>query len=427
MQALPTGGAMVALEATEDEVAPLLGEGVSIAAVNGPSAVVVAGEESEVVRIAGRFEADGRKTRRLRVSHAFHSPLMEPMLAGFADVVAGLAFAPAVVPVVANVAGALPEDLATPGYWVRHVREAVRFSDGVSALRAAGVGAFVEIGPDGVLSAMVGQYDDAPPTAIAALRKDRGEERAITAALAALHAAGVAVDWTAYFAGTGARQVDLPTYAFQRERFWPAALPAASRDTTPDPLEAEWRASSWPRCCPRSRRGGASATTRRSRTAGATGWAGRRCPAARRCCPVPGWPSSPRAGGRTVDCPQWSIRWAPTRSSLRRARTSARGSPRRRRTWTSPECCPCSPWPWAGSRLRPGRPHCWTSWTARGSTRRCGAPPRVPWRSTRTSASRTPARRRSGGWAGSPRWSTPPAGAGWSTSRGTSTSAWPDW
>ncbi|MET8748442.1 acyltransferase domain-containing protein, partial [Streptomyces sp. NPDC004728] len=156
MQALPTGGAMVSLQAAEDEVLPLLLDGVSIAALNGPSATVISGDEDAVLRIAAHFEGEGRKTKRLRVSHAFHSPRMDAMLDDFRAVAEGLTFRAPQLLIISDVTGEVlsAEEVQDPEYWVRHVREAVRFLDGVRALESAGVTAFLELGPDGVLSAM---------------------------------------------------------------------------------------------------------------------------------------------------------------------------------------------------------------------------------------------------------------------------------
>src|SRR5207244_3913402 len=213
MADLPAGGAMVALEAAEAEVVPFLTSEVSIAAVNGAASVVVSGDAGAVDGLVARF-AD-RRSRRLRVSHAFHSPLMEPILDGFRAVVEGLSFAAPSIAVVSNLSGA--DDLCDPGYWVRHVREPVRFADGIAALQSQGVNRFVEVGPGGVLSGMVAQITGAD--AVAVLRGDRSEETGVLTALARLYTAGATVDWAGLFAGTGARRVDVPTYPFQRERY----------------------------------------------------------------------------------------------------------------------------------------------------------------------------------------------------------------
>jgi polyene macrolide polyketide synthase len=218
MGELPAGGAMVALQATEAEVLPLLGDGVSIAAVNGPESVVVSGDEPAVLGVVARFE--GRKSSRLRVSHAFHSSLMDPMLDDFRAVVEGLSFAAPRIPVVSNVTGALMAS-GDPEYWVRHVREPVRFADGVTTLLGEGARKFLELGPDGVLSAVAELPDDAVVVPI--LRKGRPEEGSALSALARLYVHGVPVDWTPLF--PGARRVELPTYAFQHSWFWPDALP----------------------------------------------------------------------------------------------------------------------------------------------------------------------------------------------------------
>ncbi|OEJ36249.1 type I polyketide synthase [Streptomyces agglomeratus] len=230
MQALPTGGAMVAVQATEEEVLPFVTERVGIAAINGPGSVVVSGVEDAVLAVKAHFEAEGRKTSRLKVSHAFHSVLMEPMLEEFRAVARSLSYSEPVIPVVSNVTGQLATELTDPEYWVRHVREAVRFADGIRTLEAAGVGTFVELGPDAVLTAM-GQ-ESAEGTFIPVVRRDRPEERELVSALAKLHVAGIGVDWQAFCAGTGARRVDLPTYAFEKRHFWLETPPAVAADAT---------------------------------------------------------------------------------------------------------------------------------------------------------------------------------------------------
>ncbi|MGW2795428.1 type I polyketide synthase, partial [Streptomyces sp. NPDC001251] len=225
MQALPAGGAMVAVEASEDEVRPLLVEGVSIAAVNGPAAVVVSGIEAEVTSIQAHFEGEGRRATRLRVSHAFHSPLMDPMLEGFRAVVAGLSYGEPVIPIVSTLTG-LPVgegEMADPDYWVRHVSEPVRFADAVKALAGKGVTTYVELGPDAVLTAM-GQRCVEGAVFVPVLRRGRPEGVEAVSAVSAVAVRGGTVDWAAFYAGTGARRVDLPTYAFQRQRYWLDAL-----------------------------------------------------------------------------------------------------------------------------------------------------------------------------------------------------------
>ncbi|MGX1798649.1 SDR family NAD(P)-dependent oxidoreductase, partial [Streptomyces albidoflavus] len=234
MQALPVGGAMVAVEASEAEVLPHLEsvEGVSVAAVNGPSSVVVSGVEEAVEAVAEVFRGQGRRVSRLRVSHAFHSPLMEPMLDAFHEVLRDLSFAEPRLPVVSNVSGrvAEPGELTTAGYWVRHVREAVRFDDGVRTLAAEGVARFVELGPDGVLSGMARESAGEDAVLVPLLRKDREEVAVALSALAELHVRGVSAGWGAVLDGTGGRAVDLPTYAFQHEHYWPTGTTTGAGD-----------------------------------------------------------------------------------------------------------------------------------------------------------------------------------------------------
>ncbi|MFF4625682.1 type I polyketide synthase [Nonomuraea jabiensis] len=224
MQALPTGGEMLAIAAPEAEVVPLLGDRVGIAAVNGPAAVVVSGDAQMIAEIEERVSV---RTRRLRVSHAFHSPLMEPMLAAFEEAISGLTYHEPTVAIVSNLTGQLaePGQLTTPSYWVEHVRQAVRFADGVMAAEAD---CFLEVGPDGVLTGLA-QQSVADGVFVPATRKDRDEARALVEALGRLHTHGITVDWTAVL--TPARHVDLPTYAFQHQRYWvPASLESGDVD-----------------------------------------------------------------------------------------------------------------------------------------------------------------------------------------------------
>ena len=226
MQALPAGGAMLAVAAGEDEVAALLTDGVSLAAVNGPEAVVVSGDEDTVAAIEAECRARGRRTKRLRVSHAFHSPRMAPMLAEFEEVASGLTYHEPAVPVISDVTGRPADRLADPAYWAEHVRATVRFHDGVRWLAERSVTRFVELGPDGVLTAMVEDALTDGVRCVSVLRGDKPEPQALLTAVAALHVDGLSPDWAAVYRETGARRVDLPTYAFQHERFWPAGVTA---------------------------------------------------------------------------------------------------------------------------------------------------------------------------------------------------------
>ncbi|WP_146064680.1 acyltransferase domain-containing protein, partial [Streptomyces sp. SM1] len=269
MDALPAGGAMVAVEATEEEVRQALHDGlapragqdpergaVDVAAVNGPSSVVLSGDEDAVRRLAGALRSRGRRTRRLSVSHAFHSARMDGMLDAFRDVAESLTYHAPGIEIVSNLTGrmATAAELRSPDHWVRHVRDTVRFLSGARRLRAEGATTFLELGPGGVLSGMLhtclaepeaGPEEAGPGTSSASasasgahrtvplLRDGRAETDAVRTALASLHLHGVPVDWSAGWSGTDVRRVDLPTYAFQRRRFWPeAAL---------DPAPAAWR------------------------------------------------------------------------------------------------------------------------------------------------------------------------------------------
>src|SRR5262249_38318694 len=207
MQALPSGGVVVALAGSLEQVEPLLQPGVGIAALNGPRSVVVSGDEPAVEQVVSRWSG---KWRRLPVSHAFHSHLMEPMLADFAVAIDGLQFTDGRIPVVSNLTGR-PERLDAE-YWVRQIREPVRFADGITYAIAEGVEVLLELGPDSVLAGPISEALPDNVAVVTTLRHGRGEVESLLTALARLHAHGITADWPALFADTPTRPADLPTY-----------------------------------------------------------------------------------------------------------------------------------------------------------------------------------------------------------------------
>ncbi|MEU8664508.1 acyltransferase domain-containing protein, partial [Actinoplanes philippinensis] len=213
MAALPPGGTMIAVRRTEADVAKLLpdaGDLVAIAAVNGPDAVVLAGPEEAVTALAERL--DGRYDR-LHVSHAFHSPLLDPMIDEFRVVAESVTYHQPSVPVASALSGS--SDLATADHWVRHVRDTVHFAAAMDELAAVPVSAFVEIGPAAVLSVLAERC-----VAADAFLPGPATLAGFLDSLATLHVHGVPVDWPAVYAASGARRCDLPTYPFQRQRLW---------------------------------------------------------------------------------------------------------------------------------------------------------------------------------------------------------------
>nr|WP_103504247.1 type I polyketide synthase [Streptomyces sp. SM14] len=217
MEELPEGGAMLAVEAAEGEIE--LPDGVDLAAVNGPSSLTVSGDAAAIDALEERLRAQGRKVKRLAVSHAFHSHLMEPMLDGFAAVARDLTYHPPTIPLVSTVG--LDSDPTTWEHWVGQVRSTVRFADAAGELGRQGVTRYVEAGPDGVLCALVGTEDDTA-VAVPLQRKGRDQTDTLLRAVARLHVAGLDPDWAAVLEPWSPRRVDLPTYAFQRQRYWPA-------------------------------------------------------------------------------------------------------------------------------------------------------------------------------------------------------------
>ncbi|MBU3068121.1 SDR family NAD(P)-dependent oxidoreductase [Nocardia sp. NEAU-G5] len=227
MHALPAGGAMVAVDMAENDILPHVRrfpESVAVAAVNGPKSVVLSGDHATLARITGAL--DGHRITWLRVSHAFHSPLMDAMLDEFGRVVAQLPSTAPTIPMVSTVTGRPIEraELTEPGYWISHARNTVRFADALEVMAELGPAVHLEIGPTAALTAHV------TGTAVASLRHDRPEPSALAAALARLVVSGVDPNWRNYFADTGARGTRLPTYPFQHERYWLDNRPAGVVD-----------------------------------------------------------------------------------------------------------------------------------------------------------------------------------------------------
>ncbi|WP_096865624.1 type I polyketide synthase [Mycobacterium tuberculosis] len=233
MQALPAGGAMFAVQAREDEVAPMLGHDVSIAAVNGPASVVISGAHDAVSAIADRLRGQGRRVHRLAVSHAFHSALMEPMIAEFTAVAAELSVGLPTIPVISNVTGRLvADDFASADYWARHIRAVVRFGDSVRSAHCAGASRFIEVGPGGGLTSLIeASLADAQIVSVPTLRKDRPEPVSVMTAAAQGFVSGMGLDWASVFSGYRPKRVELPTYAFQHQKFWLAPAPSVSDPT----------------------------------------------------------------------------------------------------------------------------------------------------------------------------------------------------
>ena len=248
MGALPPEGTMVALQASEARVQTAVAAwqtthpqaaALSIAAVNGPASVVLSGSSAAVMSVAASLAAEGIKQQLLKVSHAFHSPLMAPMLQAFQEVAASIRYSPARMRIVSAVTGKIAgKELATPDYWVRHVVEPVRFADSVATLHKLGAQTFLEIGPKPVLLGMVGECLEAlagpaantQPSSVflPSLRSGQSEWQQMLASLGELYVQGVPIDWQGFDRGYPRQKVSLPTYPFQREVYWASSPPAAS-------------------------------------------------------------------------------------------------------------------------------------------------------------------------------------------------------
>ena len=244
MAGLPAGGVMVAVGSSENEVSGLLEPGAEIAAVNSPDSVVISGLNDAVTVVVDRLVKRGRQVRQLKVSHAFHSSLMEPMLAEFARIAAGIRVQQQRITVISSITGDLAgSDFASAKYWVEHIRRPVQFSDSVKCVRELGSTHFVEVGSSSGLTLSIEQSlsPEASVVAVAGLSKHRPEVTGLLQDAGSLFCSGAQLDWRAVFAYSGGQRVELPTYAFQRRRFWPSPLVDHSADTTGSNLaEAEY-------------------------------------------------------------------------------------------------------------------------------------------------------------------------------------------
>jgi len=235
VDALPRGS-MLSIRLSADAVRPLLADGVEIAAINSPVMTVVSGPDAAIAALASRLLFDEIPHRDLRTSHAFHSAMMEPVVAPFRDAVAQTTFAAPTLPFVSNVTGdwITDESVSSPDYWAGHIRQTVRFEDGIRRLAADRTMALLEVGPGRSCITFARQSiaDAADYPTITSLPKD-GADDSFLDTVGALWSAGGRIDWNAYFTGEMRRRIPLPTYSFERTRHWPNArtltLPLAAR------------------------------------------------------------------------------------------------------------------------------------------------------------------------------------------------------
>ena len=240
MQALPYGGAMAAVFAPEAKVEEVILDGnkfskaaVSIAAVNGPSSVVISGEQMAVEQAIAALAKDGIESHPLNVSHAFHSPLMEPMLLAFKQVASQVCYSPPKIKIISNVTGAeIGEEIATADYWTRHICQPVRFAQGMQVIHAQKYKMFVEIGPKPVLIGMGRRcLPEGEVVGVPSLKKNRPDGEVMAEAIAQLYAQGVEINWRNVYGNSKRRRVALPTYPFQRKRYW-ADIPSRPTNAT---------------------------------------------------------------------------------------------------------------------------------------------------------------------------------------------------
>ncbi|MBP0042085.1 MAG: acyltransferase domain-containing protein, partial [Roseofilum sp. SBFL] len=241
MQQLPSGGEMVSLLASESQVREAIAQSnsqVTIAAINGPESIVISGESAAIATLCRQLETEGVKTKPLQVSHAFHSPLMEPMLPEFEAVAREVTYSQPQIPLISNVTGEkIGAEIATPDYWVRHIRQPVRFAQSMKTLREEGYQIFLEIGPKPVLLGMGRQcIPEDIGIWLPSLRPGVDEWQQILSSLGTLYVQGAKVDWSGFDRDYSHQKIELPTYPFQRERYWvepPRNQEQNNRNTNP--------------------------------------------------------------------------------------------------------------------------------------------------------------------------------------------------
>ena len=241
MQQLPCGGLMVSVMANESKVRELITpytEKVAIAAINGPLSVVISGEAEAIATIVSSLESVGIKTKRLQVSHAFHSPLMEPMLAEFEAVAHQITYHQPNIPLISNITGVRADkSIATANYWVNHVLEPVRFAQSMETLHQKGYEIFLEIGTKPILLGMGRQcLPEEFGVWLPSLRPGVDEWQQLLSSLGQLYVQGVKVDWVGFDREYAREKVALPTYPFQRQRYW--VENSEGRDKTTKQLSA---------------------------------------------------------------------------------------------------------------------------------------------------------------------------------------------
>ncbi len=225
MHSLPRDGQMVAVFASEARVASAIqpySQEVAIAAINGPESVVISGKCESVQAVLASLKAEGIESKTLKVSHAFHSPLMEPMLADFARVASQVTYSTPRIDIISNLTGKLASDeIKTPEYWLNHVRQPVRFAAGLENLYQHGCEVFIEIGPKPTLLGM-GRHclPEEGGVWLSSLRQGYSDWQQILQSLVALYLRGAQVDWSGFDRDYARRHLPLPTYPFQRQRYW---------------------------------------------------------------------------------------------------------------------------------------------------------------------------------------------------------------